>query len=562
MPGATCECGHLACYHVSNSQPPTVSGSHDVVVLEQRLQLLEKEHVELHQLRRDFMLLQEQLNQGCFRNQELVERVSELEDATEKSKLDIDQQVREAYRNLRRAWDSINELSHHNMATDNQIQHIQENLRAVHAEIPQFGERQIEFDAEVARISQRQLELADINIALEERIESLETLDGLEERVESLEALENQRLIDNRRDAKGIEQRPFSSPALTTERALPPPSLRPRPIDGSRLIASQSISSSLSSPFSDKAASSRVQTAHRAGPAQEALPVMSFLGSSHHTDRRILPPTSIPAHPVSISQRPSSAGSNYESNELWTVHISLMPSATLPMPFERGTNAYKRCLSRGLHQMVPVNGTDAEAVERAVRKAFKGFLGDHPWIPLKAEPCTADGLTGLPMLRQLDPSLVDKPYDLQFLMDNRAVHDSNGHIDSLYIAMRDRTISWYKLRKAPIFLEGLEASWSFDTMLDNKNEPVASNGDGGGDSSEDENKGGIPRPPAGDIAACLSLKRAASEMSRSSSFGSGTTQVPTTTAAYALEGEGSRSKIPRIHPLPDLVEIRRGVTIL
>lgn len=556
MPGASCECGHLACYHVSNSQPPSVSGSHDVITLEQRLQLLEKEHVELHQLRRDFMLLQQQLNQDCFRNQELVERVSELEDATEKSKLDVDQQVREAYQNLRRAWDSISELTHHDVVTDSQIRRIQERLRSVDAEIPQFGERQVELDAEVARISQRQLELVDTNIALEERIESLETLDDLEERVETLE---NQRRLEDRRNVRGIEQPPAPFASMSGSRWLPPPSPPPPPADGPHLFPSQSHCGSHSPTVSSgRSASNRAQVAHVAGPAQGVPSGASSRGSSYHPS--LPPPTSAPAHRVSLSQRPSTFGSDQDLNELWTVHISLMPAATLPFPFERGTNAYKRCLSRGLHQMVPVNGTSAEAVEEAVRKAFKGFLHSNAWMPLKAEPCTADGLTGLPMLRQLDPSLVDMPYDLQFLMDNCAVHDSNGHIDSLYIAMRDKTISWYTLRNAPVFLDGLEASWNEDRMLDATGTKAASSG---GDSREDDIRDGVARPPAGDIVANLpSLKRAASEIS---SFGSAAAPMSTTVAtaaASSLEGEGSRTKMPRIHPLPNLVETRRGVATL
>lgn len=568
MPGATCECGHLACYHISNSQSPAMPGAHKVGVIEQRLELLEKDHVELHQLRRDFLQLQAQLNQDCFRNQELIERVSGLEDATERSKTDVDQQVREAYRNLGRAWDSISELTRHRAVTDNQLHHVRERMHSMDAEMPHIVERQLELDAEIARISQRQHELADINISLEERIDALETMETWDELEERVEALESHKTSGVQQNARGAEQRNTSSQASTSagHLSLPPSSPRPWPADSPHLVPGQPQTQPQPQPPSQP----NMAVAPLPAIQQRRFP-------EHHAAFLPLPPPPPPALPPALhipffapppmTFRTGTAGLYHDPNELWTVHISLMPASTLPFPFERDTNAYKRCLSRGLHQMVPVSGTSAEAVEKAVRKAFKGFLRGHSWMPLKAEPCTADGLTGLPMLRQLDESLVDGPYDLDFLLRNCAVRNISGKIDSLYIAMRDKTISWYKLRKAPVFLEGLEACWNYDRVLDavvDETETETSAVVSGEDSSEDEVMGGYQRPPAGDIVATLpSLKRAASEMSRSSSFGSATATMPTTAVTSAatatLEGEGSRTKVPRIHPMPNLVELRRGV---
>jgi len=189
--------------------------------------------------------------------------------------------------------------------------------------------------------------------------------------------------------------------------------------------------------------------------------------------------------------------------------------------------------------MVVVHGSDSDAFVSAVSKSFGGLLRGRPWIPLQAQSCTAQQLAGLPMLRPLDPILVDSTYDVEFLRRHCAVCDPNGKIDSLYIAMQFDTLSWHFLKRSPVYLDGLEESWQYDPYLDS-NDPF-----------EDDEVDGLTRPPAGGIIPLPSLKRAASEMSRSSSFGS---------AAAATEGEGSRPKAPRIYnALPNIAEVRRGV---
>jgi hypothetical protein len=213
------------------------------------------------------------------------------------------------------------------------------------------------------------------------------------------------------------------------------------------------------------------------------------------------------------------------------------------MPFERNTNAYQRCLSRGLHQVVPIRGPSAEAFTVAVNKAFGSLLRDRPWMPLQAELCNAGQLQGLPMLRQLEPHLVDAEYDAEFLRKNCAVCDANGMMESLYITMREpHALSWHAVRRAPVFTEGLEESWEYDPLLDN--DPYDS------DIAVDDDN----RPAAGDIVPAFpSLKRTASEMQRSSSFGSATTATGT--------GEGILSRSKRTCPQPaktgSIVGLRR-----
>ena len=154
------------------------------------------------------------------------------------------------------------------------------------------------------------------------------------------------------------------------------------------------------------------------------------------------------------------------ASEPWTVHISLLPDASRPFPFERDTVAYKRCLSRGLHRTVVVSGPNAEAFASAVSTNFGHLLQGQAWMPLQAKLCAAEQLSGLPMLRQLDPGLLSCRFDLDFLRNNCAVCDARGKIESLYIATQTGTLSWGALRDAPVYIGGLEDSWAHDSALD------------------------------------------------------------------------------------------------
>ncbi|KAF2969664.1 hypothetical protein GQX73_g3944 [Xylaria multiplex] len=172
--------------------------------------------------------------------------------------------------------------------------------------------------------------------------------------------------------------------------------------------------------------------------------------------------------PTTQSNPPSSDTNPNESQAraLWTPHVSLSLTKTQPFPFEKDTNAYKRCLSRGLYQMVPVIGVDSESFNRAINKSFGSLLRGRAWAPLQARPCNEPGLEGLPMLRPLDPMLSGGPYDLEFLKQHCVVCDVTGKSESLYIAMTHDTFSWEFLRQSPCYLDGLEASWLYDPVLD------------------------------------------------------------------------------------------------
>ncbi|KAK1659267.1 hypothetical protein BDP55DRAFT_563492 [Colletotrichum godetiae] len=415
-PGASCDCGHMACYHVKTPEPS--STREEVELLKQRLQALEDQL--------------DQQRQGGLGT--VVARVSELEDLVDKSREEIGQEIKGSYRNINRVWQSVEQL-------ERQTCHLRESLRSQ-------SEHMERVDVQLGSVSNRQMELFDADESIEERLEQLEA------------------------DHDSLASRSGQVSDTTEETTL----LR-----------------------SDVVMASNPQ-----------------------------PP------PLGATLYPQPDSSNCGA---WTVHISLLPTASQPFPFERDTNAYKRCLSRGLHRTVVVGGPDSDSFVEAVTKSFGSLLRGRSWMPLQAKLCDAEKLQGLPMLRPLDSRLVDCDYDLNFLKRFCGVCEANGKIDSLYIALRQDKFSWHFLRNSPVFIEGLENCWTHDHFLD-PNDPV-----------EDDRMEEHDRPSAGDIVPSLpNLKRAASEMSRTAGL---------TTATTGGDSDGSRTKTPRTTCLSSLVESRR-----
>jgi len=240
-------------------------------------------------------------------------------------------------------------------------------------------------------------------------------------------------------------------------------------------------------------------------------------------------------------ERVASVGSG---SQAWTVHISLLPTSSQPFPFEKDTAAYKRCLSRGLHRVVIVPDSDSHSFKTAVSDAFAPILRGRPWRPLVAKICDAKNLRGLPMLRQMDTKLLScEKWDVDFLAKNCAVVDHFGTIMDLYIAMTDDTITWAELRDLKPFTAGLELSWVHDYLLDGPLETDISKAEGRvSDTLVTATKS------AGDILPTWTppsrkLKRSASRISRTPSFGSST------------DGESSRAKLQRSRPHTGSVEV-------
>jgi hypothetical protein len=435
MPSATCDCGHLACFHVKTAEPSTDKQQFEQ--LKQRIQDLEQQ-------------LDREKTGGLG---SMVTRLSGLEDLVDRTREEIGQEIKGSYRNISRVWESVQQVEVRLAGLEVQVDGVEEKAVLQANDLDLVSNK---FDD----LSNRQLELFDAEFCV------------LEDRIKKLE--------DNsvtRSTQRSRHRRKSTSDSLPQSNAL-------------------------------------VGTRQRRSSASRAnLDEVPF----------------IPFRDRTVTTPPATS---------WTVHISLLPSSTLPFPFEKDTNAYKRCLSRGLHQMVVVAGTDGDAFVEAVNMAFATLLKGRAWMPLEAKLCDAEPLQGLPMLRPLDPKLVGSEYNADFLSQNCAVCDPSGRIDSLYIAMTNDTLSWHYIRHSPIFMNRLEACWAYDHLLD-MNDPFD-------DDQLDEDN----RPGAGDIVTNLpSLKRNASEMSRANSFGSSTA---------SSESEGSRPKMPRI---PRLVDVHHPVKV-
>lgn len=463
IPGSTCECGHLACFHNQEPEPPT-DQRQELEFLKRRIQQLENQLARGHE--------------DVISN--VVSRLNEVQEYLERSREEFGEQIKGAYRNVAISWRSIEQVERRNQQQDEQLRQIYSKLQ--------------DHDEQLDRLHAGQLELRDADLSLEERFENLtETLEEKgeteEKREEEEEEGENGEEKEEEEEGEEEELPPAAAAAATT-----PPQRR-------RSMSDKSRPNLPLSPLGEGAASqdvSRRAPRSPAGGPKKQEPGDDFGRGGNRVALAKWP------HPASCP-----------SKGAWTVHISLLPHALVPMPFERNTNAYQRCLSRGLHRMVAVHGCDAAAFRTAVEKAFGRFLRGREWMPLQAKLCDAETLQGLPMLRPLEPHLINPShYDHDFLRRHCAVCDANGMIDSLYIAMRHHKISWHTLRHSPVFMDGLEDCWAYDPLLDR--DPFD------GDMAVDDED----RPAAGAITTAIpplqpptvaGLKRPFSEVARSNS---------------------------------------------
>ncbi|KAI1391286.1 uncharacterized protein F4822DRAFT_180447 [Hypoxylon trugodes] len=436
LPGVTCECGHLSCYHIQSAEPPP-------------------DRSEVDMLRRRIRLLEEQLdreNNGGLGSalSRVVRRLGDLEEQVERNRDETSQEMKGCYRNVDRMWQSVAQLEKRQAGYDDRFL--------------MFDERIDDHDDTLQRLSDRLIEFDEASMVLEERVEALEG-----------QGSPHFALRDSKRGST-----PGSEGSKNYSRAV----------------------------------------------ARQSCPPSSHDHSITHATSTL----------VSDAGRGISQAGPMKINGAWTVHVSLLPTASQPFPFEKDTNAYKRCLSRGLHQMIAVRGTDGESFSKAVTKAFGSLLRGRNWVPLQARLCDAATLQGLPMLRPLDPTLVNATYDLDFLRKYCAVCCPNGKVESMYIAMLSDTLSWQFLRRSPCYLEGLEDCWAYDPLLDPN------------DNFEDCDSEIDDRRSAGEIVPPLpSLKRTASEISR----------TPTLSSASNEGNDSSRQKLPRTTCIQTAMELRR-----
>lgn len=423
VPGATCDCGHLSCFHVPSTDLPSPGQNlTEIMLLRQRIQLLEEQTSWDEHGGVDGVL----------------GRVCQLEESVDKSREDIQSEIKDSYRNISGAWQLAEQLQKRMVAFE-ELYRVQ-------------SERLDRATQELQDLKNRQLELVDSDEILEERLEKLEHTETL--------------VSTPREGHRRGSMLEVSSPALRGR-----------------------YSASRLSQAPDRALDL----------AQVAQPDVA-----------------------------STSGS-------WTVHVSLLPSRERPFPFEKDTNAYKRCLSRGLHRMVAVQGEDSQSFVTAVSRSFRSVLQGRPWEPLQAKICDAEKLQGLPMLRPLEASLVDDGnYVPEFLRQHCAVCDGSGRIESLYVALRHDRLSWDFLKQSPVFVEGLGSSWEYDQYLDGRDSK---------DMGSQSQTTAMQTPPASEVLAPTTcVKRGASEMSQA-----------------GTDGEGSRSKMARKCVQPGMVEMRRGV---
>lgn len=381
LPGAVCDCGHQACFHLASFDAPSPGQNRDEIqTLKQRLGVLEAQH------RHPAPTSSEQGDSSS-----IVLRLSQLEDTLDKNREDLHSEIKASYRNIAAAWQTIEQLQ-------SQLRSFESTHRIQSEQLARAGK-------ELQDLRNRNLELLETDEMLEERIEKLEG-----------EAV-----------AQGEGMEALLSPAHEPSDKALANDVSPMPILASRVPRQHRYSEAARSTQSP----SRITCAQPATPRETPK-----------------------IHPAGSHSSP------------WTVHVSMLPSREQPFPFEKDTNAYKRCLSRGLQRMVAVQGHTGTDFVAAVSRAFRDVLRGAPWTPLQAEVCDAKDLQGQPMLRPHQDILEPMDWGIDFLRKQCAVCDAEGRIQSLYLALRHENLSWVTIKSFPVFVEGLESCWEHDPHLD------------------------------------------------------------------------------------------------
>ncbi|KAI9155278.1 hypothetical protein HJFPF1_07859 [Paramyrothecium foliicola] len=443
VPGATCDCGHLSCFHVAAPEHASPGKNrNELELLKQRVQLLEEPT--------------DWAAQGGLGP--VPQRVRLLEEAVERHRDEVQADIKGAYRSVSGAWQLVEQLQ-------KKLSAFEDIFRAHSDQLTKAGK-------DLKELRNRQLELQDSDESLEERIEKLEG---------------NSIVF---------------------------------PVRATQYDVECAIDSSNDATSLNRAALSRRPSIEK----PQSNPLCTELKPAVATE-------------LDEPERPSRARRRSGS---WTVHVSLLPSKEQTCPFERDTSSYKRCLSRGLHRMVAVEGTDNASLVKAVSRAFRGALQDRPWEPLQVEAPNAGTPSTLPRLKPLDADMAAKEYDVEFLRTNCAVCDSNGRPESIYIAPRDGKLPWSLLKQLPIHVEGLESSWAYDKHLD------------GTEGLEEDGSELLMLPPASLSASpASSLKRSISEISLSTRS--------STSSATSQEYLSPRSKVARTC-MSGIVEISQGIS--
>jgi hypothetical protein len=282
-----------------------------------------------------------------------------------------------------------------------------------------------------------------------------------------------------------------------------------------------------------------IDTSSEAGPSErKSLPRRPSVGISELTVVAAMPKSiTIPVQQVTKIE-PSPPARDQPGS--WTVHVSLLPSRQQTSPFEKDTTAYKRCLSRGLHRMVAIEGFEGAAFVTAVSRAFKDVLQGEAWEPLQLQARKTDTHPGILSLGPFGAGVRKESYTVDFLRKQCATCDGVGRPESLYIAPRTGKLSWAFLKQLPVHLEGLESSWSHDKLLD------------GQDSPDEDGSDALMLPPGSLTASpASSLKRSISEISLSTRSSA--------SSAPSQEYVSPRSKMARTC-MSEIIELPQGIS--
>ncbi|KAK0392135.1 hypothetical protein NLU13_1633 [Sarocladium strictum] len=150
VPGAMCNCGHLACFHLQTSESASPGKNKDEIeVIKQRVGVLEQ---------------QSDVGDGGAMDR-MVTRLGNLEEMVEKAREEFHAEIKGSYRNISGAWQLLEQLQ-------KQVDTLEGICRTQSRQLDRAGK-------ELDDVRNRQLELLDSDESLEERIEKLESAEIL-----------------------------------------------------------------------------------------------------------------------------------------------------------------------------------------------------------------------------------------------------------------------------------------------------------------------------------------------------------------------------------------------
>ncbi|KAG9250380.1 uncharacterized protein F5Z01DRAFT_629635 [Emericellopsis atlantica] len=141
FPGATCDCGHQACFHLPSADTSSPGRQDDLTAIKSRVQALEQQ-------------------------EGLLERLSQMEESLDKAREELQNEIKGSYRNISAAWQLIEQLQRR-LANFEEVHRLQ-------------SEKLDRASQEIQDLRNRNLELLETDEMLEERLEKLEGAEGMD----------------------------------------------------------------------------------------------------------------------------------------------------------------------------------------------------------------------------------------------------------------------------------------------------------------------------------------------------------------------------------------------